>query len=115
MHLRLRELANPSNPPLYPPHINVDTLNKPAHRFSDYLKTEVIKSCMDMCIMDDCYVCDNSKLIQVAYLFHFKHVKIACTTLTVVYNIFYLFIILFSNKLAAYARSHTRHVLPHFG
>ena len=35
MHLRLRELANLSNPPLYPPIlINVNTLNKSAHRFS---------------------------------------------------------------------------------
>ena len=61
MHLRLRELANPSNPPLYPPMlINVNTLNLSAQRFSDYLKTEVIKSYIDVCIMNDCYVCDNS-------------------------------------------------------
>ena len=61
MHLRLRELANPSNPPLYPPMlINVNTLNMSAQRFSDYLKTEVIKSYIDVCIMNDCYVCDNS-------------------------------------------------------
>ena len=63
IHLRLRELANPSNPPLYPPMlINVDTLHMSSQRFSDYLKTELIKSytCIDVCIMDDCYVCDNS-------------------------------------------------------
>ena len=61
MHLRLRELANPGNPPRYPPIlINEDTLNRSAHRFSDYLKTEGIKSYMDVYIMDDCYVCDNS-------------------------------------------------------
>ena len=61
MHLRLREQANPSNPPLYPPMlINVNTLNMSAQRFSDYLKTEVIKSYIDVCIMNDCYVCDNS-------------------------------------------------------
>ena len=60
-HLRLRELANPSNPPLYLPMlINVNTLNMCAQRFSDYLKTEVIKSYIDVCIMNDCYVCDNS-------------------------------------------------------
>ena len=59
MHLRLRELANQSNPTLYPPMlINVDTLNKSVQRLSDYLKIEVIKSYV--CIMDDCYVCDNS-------------------------------------------------------
>ena len=61
MHLKLRELANPSNPPLYPPILNnVDTLNKSAHRFSGYLKTKVIKSYVDVSIMNDCYVCDNS-------------------------------------------------------
>ena len=55
------ETSKPSNPPLYPPKlINVDTLNKSAHEFSDYLKTEIIKSYKDVCIMDDCYVCDNS-------------------------------------------------------
>ena len=51
MHLRLRELANLSNTPLYPPMlINVDTLNMSARRFSEYLKTEVIKSYIDVCI-----------------------------------------------------------------
>ena len=55
MHLRLRELANPSNPPLYPPMlINVNTLNMYAQRVSDYLKIEVIKSYIDVCIMNDC-------------------------------------------------------------
>ena len=58
MYLRLWELVNPSNPPLYPPIlINVDTLNKSAHNFSDYLKTEVIKSYIDVCIMGGYYVC----------------------------------------------------------
>ena len=53
MHLRLRELANLSNTPLYPPMlINVDTLNMSARRFSEYLKTEVIKAYIDVCIMD---------------------------------------------------------------
>ena len=61
MQSRLRELANPSNPPLYPPMlINVKTLNMSAQRFSNSLKTEVIKSYIDVCIMNDCYVCDNS-------------------------------------------------------
>ena len=61
MQSRLRELANPSNPPLYPPMlINVKTRNMSAQRFSNYLKTEVIKSYIDVCIMNDCYVCDNS-------------------------------------------------------
>ena len=61
MQSRLRELANPSNPPLYPPMlINVKILNMSAQRFSNSLKTEVIKSYIDVCIMNDCYVCDNS-------------------------------------------------------
>ena len=61
MHLRLREITNPSNPTLYPPIlIKVNILNMSAQRFSDHLKTEVIKSYIDVCIMNDCYVCDNS-------------------------------------------------------
>ena len=60
VYLMLRG-KNPSNPQLYPPIlIKVNTLNKSAHRFSGYLKTEVITSYMDVCIMDGCYVCDNS-------------------------------------------------------
>ena len=55
MRLRLGELANPSNPTLYSPmQINVDTLNKSAQGFSNYLKAEVFKSYIDVCIMDDC-------------------------------------------------------------
>ena len=52
MHLRLREIANPSNPPLYPPMlINVNTLNMYAQRVSDYLKIKVTKSYIDVCII----------------------------------------------------------------
>ena len=39
MHYRLRELANPSRPPLYPiVHIDGDTLSQSLTRFSKYLK-----------------------------------------------------------------------------
>ena len=40
--------------------ININTLNMSAQRFFDYLKTEVIKSYIDVCIISNCYVCDNS-------------------------------------------------------
>ena len=61
MHLRLRELANPSNPPLYPPiSINEDTLNKSVHSFSEFLKAEFLNSYANICSQLECYVCANS-------------------------------------------------------
>ena len=43
MHYRLRELANPSRPPLYPiVHIDGDTLSQSLTRFSKYLKSQFI-------------------------------------------------------------------------
>ena len=61
MHLRLRELANPSNPPLYPPiSINEDTLNKSVHSFSEFLKAEFLNSYANICSQPECYVCANS-------------------------------------------------------
>ena len=45
IYLRLQKLKNLSSPPLYALTLsNVDTLNRSAHRFSDYVNTEVIKS-----------------------------------------------------------------------
>ena len=46
MHLRLRELANPSNPPLTktPYFHHEDTLNKSVHSFSEFLKAEFLNS-----------------------------------------------------------------------
>ena len=44
-HLRLREMANPSNPHLYPSiSINEDTLNKSVHNFSEFVKAEFLNS-----------------------------------------------------------------------
>ena len=43
MHYRLRELANPSRPPLYPiVHIDGDTLSQALTRFSKYLMSQFI-------------------------------------------------------------------------
>ena len=57
MHLRLRELANPSNPPLhYPISINEDTLTKSVHNFSEFLKAEFLNSYANICSQPECYV-----------------------------------------------------------
>ena len=60
MHLRLRELANTSNPPLHPPtciSINEDTFNKPGHNFTEFLKAEFLNSYANICSQPECYVC----------------------------------------------------------
>ena len=45
MHLRLRELSTPSNPPKYPSiTINDDTLSKSLSSFSRYIKDEFLSS-----------------------------------------------------------------------
>ena len=52
MHYRLRELANPSRPPLYPiVHIDGDTLSQSLTRFSKYLKSQFILSYSFHCIL----------------------------------------------------------------
>ena len=62
MHYRLRELANPSRPPLYPVvHIDMDTLSQSLTRFSKYIKSQFISSCSFHCIINDCYICRNSR------------------------------------------------------
>ena len=59
--MHLRELANPSISPLYPPiSINEDTLNKSVHNFSKFLKAEFLNSYANICSQPECYVCTNS-------------------------------------------------------
>ena len=61
MHYRLRELANPSCPPLYPiVHIDGDTLSQSLTRFSKYLKSQFISSYTFHCNINDCYACQFS-------------------------------------------------------
>ena len=61
MHLRLRELAFPSNPPIYLLiDINDDTLSKSLSYFSDYIKSMFTSSYNIECNIVNCYVCENS-------------------------------------------------------
>ena len=54
MHYRLRELANPSRPPLYPiVYIDGDTLSQFFTRFSKHLKSQYILSCPFHCNIND--------------------------------------------------------------
>ena len=58
MHYRLRELANPSRPPLYPiVHIDGDTLSQSLTRFTKYLKSQFISSYLFNSNINDCYAC----------------------------------------------------------
>ena len=55
MHLRLRELATPSNQPIYPLiDINDDTLSKSHSYFSCYIKSKFISSYTIECNIDNC-------------------------------------------------------------
>ena len=62
MHLRLRKLANPSNPLWYPPiSINEDALNKSVHKFSEFLKAEILNSHANNYMLSTwVYVCANT-------------------------------------------------------
>ena len=60
MHLRLRELSTPSNPPKYPPiAINDDTLSKSHSAFSRYIKDEFLSSYNSVCTIPGCYSCEG--------------------------------------------------------
>ena len=61
MHFRLRELASPSNPPLYPNFdISDDILSQSLSCFAKYVKSKYISSYSVTCNVKDCYTCDNS-------------------------------------------------------
>ena len=67
MHFRLRELASPSYPPLYPNiDISDDILSQSLACFAKYVKSKYISSYYVTCNVKDCYTCDNS-YIQIAY------------------------------------------------
>ena len=61
MHLRLRELASPPDTPEYPPiEISEATLGTSVRCFSNYLKTQFVRSYSNLCNINDCFVCNNS-------------------------------------------------------
>ena len=61
MHLRLRELASPPDIPEYPPiEISEATLGTSVRCFSNYLKTQFVRSYSNLCNINDCFVCNNS-------------------------------------------------------
>ena len=61
MHLRLRELASPPDTPEYPPiEISEAALGTSVRCFSNYLKTQFVRSYSNWCNINDCFVCNNS-------------------------------------------------------
>ena len=61
VHFILRELAFPSNPPLYPNiDISDDILSQSLSCFAKYVKSKYISSYYVTCDVKDCYTCDNS-------------------------------------------------------
>ena len=58
MHVRLWELASP---PEYP-HIEISEaiLGTSVCCFSNYLKTQFVRSYSNMCNSNDCFVCNNA-------------------------------------------------------
>ena len=61
MHLRLRELPSPLHSTAYPSiEISEDTLDTSIHCFSNYLKTQFVRSYSNRCTINDCFVCNNS-------------------------------------------------------
>ena len=61
MHFRLRELANPSNPPLYP-NINIDNdvTTRSLTGFSKHIKSKFLSGYSLHCDIGQCYACNNS-------------------------------------------------------
>ena len=61
MHFRLRELANPSNPPLYP-NINIDNdvTTRSLTGFSKHIKSKFLSGYSLHCDIGECYACNNS-------------------------------------------------------
>ena len=61
MHFRLRELANPSNLPLYP-NINIDddVTTRSLAGFSKHIKSKFLSVYSLHCDIEECYACNNS-------------------------------------------------------
>ena len=61
MHVNLRELATPGNPPIYPMiDINEDILSKSLTYYSNYIKSKFTASYSIDCNIINCYTCDHS-------------------------------------------------------
>ena len=61
MHLRLRELPSPLHNTAYPfIEISEATVDTSIHCFSNYLKTQFVRSYSNVCNVNDCFVCNNS-------------------------------------------------------
>ena len=61
MHVILRELATPGNPPIYPMiDINEDILSKSLTYYSNYIKSKFTASYSIDCNIINCYTCDHS-------------------------------------------------------
>ena len=61
MHVILRELATPRNPPIYPMiDINEDILSKSLTYYSNYIKSKFTASYSIDCNIINCYTCDLS-------------------------------------------------------
>ena len=71
MHLRLLELASPLHSTAYPSiEISEATLDTSIHCFSNYLKTQFVRSYSNTCNINDCLVCNNSNKIIWSYRVH---------------------------------------------
>ena len=82
MHLRLRELAVPPNPPIYPLiDINDVILSKSLSYFSGYIKFMFTSSYIFECNIYKCYVCENSN-----YIVFLPFVTLACILSTTCVN-----------------------------
>ena len=74
MHLRLRELSTPSNPPKYPSiAINDDTLSKSHSAFSRYIKDEFLSSYTIVCTTPGCYSYEDCLLKKSHWFAYFVH------------------------------------------
>ena len=76
MHFRLRELANPSNPPLYP-NINIDNdvTTRSLTGFSKHIKSEFLSGYSLHCDIGECYACNNSQF-PLFFIQLFAHMSI---------------------------------------
>ena len=61
MHFRVRELTNPSNPPLYS-NINIDNdvTTRSLAGFSKHIKYKFLSGYSLHCDIGECYACNNS-------------------------------------------------------
>ena len=73
---RLRELANPSNPPLYP-NINIDNdvTTRSLTGFSKHIKSKFLSGYPLHCDIGECYAC-NTRSFHIFFIQLFAHMSI---------------------------------------